>query len=173
MPIVLIRIDDRLVHGQIVQCWLKNFNVDTVLVVSDSAANDKTQQILMGMALPSFIRLDVKTLKDAAASLLSGEYNKENIIVLVTQPSDVVYMLDRGLKVKSLNIGGMHFISGKKQIMENICVNNEDIETLKQIYSRGIEIEGRVLPDDEKKRYYAYTKKKNIRPFVRKTNEQS
>jgi PTS system mannose-specific IIB component len=151
MPIVLIRVDDRLVHGQIVQGWLKNFDVDTVLVVSDSAASDKTQQILMGMALPSFIRLDVKTLKDATASLLSGEYNKENIIVLVTQPSDVVYMLDRGLKVKSLNIGGMHFISGKKQIMDNICVNNEDFETLKQIYSRGIEIEGRVLPDDEKK----------------------
>jgi PTS system mannose-specific IIB component len=151
MPIVLIRVDDRLVHGQIVQGWLKNFDVDTVLVVSDSAASDKTQQILMGMALPSFIRLDVKTLKDATASLLSGEYNKESIIVLVTQPSDVVYMLDRGLKVKSLNIGGMHFISGKKQIMDNICVNNEDIETLKQIYSRGIEIEGRVLPDDEKK----------------------
>jgi PTS system mannose-specific IIB component len=68
-------------------------------------------------------------------------------------------MLDRCLKVNSLNIGGMYFISGKKQILDNICVNNEDIETLKQIYSRRIEIEGRILPDDEK-RYYAYTKKR-------------
>jgi PTS system mannose-specific IIB component len=151
MPVVLIRIDDRLVHGQIVQGWLKSLDVDTVLVVSDSAASDKTQQILMGMALPSFIKLNVKTLKDATASLLNGDYDKEKIMVLVTQPSDVVYMLERGLKIKSLNIGGMHFISGKKQLMENICVNSEEIESLKQIYSNGIEIEGRVLPDDEKK----------------------
>lgn len=151
MSIVLIRIDDRLVHGQIVQGWLKSLDVDTVLVVSDSAASDKTQQILMGMALPSFIKLDVKTLKDATASLLNGDYDKEKVMVLVTQPSDVVYILERGLKIKSLNIGGMHFISGKKQLMKNICVNNEEIESLKQICSSGIEIEGRVLPDDEKR----------------------
>jgi PTS system mannose-specific IIB component len=151
MSIVLIRIDDRLVHGQIVQGWLKSLDVDTVLVVSDSAASDKTQQILMGMALPSFIKLDVKTLKDATASLLNGDYDKEKVMILVTQPSDVVYMLERGLRIKSLNIGGMHFISGKKQLLKNICVNSEEFESLKQIYSSGIEIEGRVLPDDEKR----------------------
>jgi PTS system mannose-specific IIB component len=163
MSIVLIRIDDRLVHGQIVQGWLKSLDVDTVLVVSDSAASDKTQQILMGMALSSFIKLDVKTLKDATVSLLNGDYDKEKIMVLVTQPSDVVYMLDRGLKIKSLNIGGMHFISGKKQLMENICVNNEEVESLKQIYSSGVEIEVRVLPDDEKKDFMHILKRTSDR----------
>ncbi|MDR3196171.1 MAG: PTS sugar transporter subunit IIB [Endomicrobium sp.] len=150
MAIVVIRIDDRLVHGQIVQGWLKALDVDAVLVISDSAANDKMQQTLMKLALPTSIRLDVKTLKDATASLIDGEYDKENIMILATHPSDVAHMMERGLKIKSLNIGGMHFITGKKQLMENICVNDEDIKSLHQIYSKGIEIESRVLPDDEK-----------------------
>ncbi|MDR0977875.1 MAG: PTS sugar transporter subunit IIB [Endomicrobium sp.] len=166
MAIILVRIDDRLVHGQIVQSWLKTLDVDAVLVISDSAANDKMQQTLMELALPNFIRLDVKTLKDAAVSLINGKYDKENIMVLVTYPSDIVYMIQKGLKIKSLNIGGMHFIEGKKQLVENICVNDEDIKNLHQIYLSGIEIESRVLADDKKidvacmleKEYYAICK---------------
>jgi PTS system mannose-specific IIB component len=150
MAIVLIRVDDRLVHGQIVQGWLKTLDVDAVLVISDLAANDKIQQTLMELALPSSIRLDVKTLKGATISLINGEYGKENIMILTVHPSEVLYMIEKGLKITSLNIGGMHFISGKKQLAENICVDDEDIRNLYQIYSKGIEIESRVLPGDEK-----------------------
>jgi mannose/fructose/sorbose-specific phosphotransferase system IIB component len=150
MAIVLIRVDDRLVHGQIVQGWLKTLDVDVVLVISDLAANDKIQQTLMRLALPSSIRLDVKTLKDATASLINGEYDKENIMILTAHPSEVLYMIEKGLKIASLNIGGMHFINGRKQLTENVCVDNEDIENLHQIHSKGIEIESRVLPNDDK-----------------------
>jgi PTS system mannose-specific IIB component len=150
MSIVLIRIDDRLIHGQIVQGWLKMLDIDAVLVVSDSAAREKIQQTLMEMALPRAIALYVNTLKDATASLISGEYDRENIMILAAHPSDILYMMEKGVKITSLNIGGMHFINGKKQLTENICVDDEDIKNLHQIYSEGIEIESRVLPDDEK-----------------------
>ncbi|MDR2395858.1 MAG: PTS sugar transporter subunit IIB [Endomicrobium sp.] len=150
MAIILIRVDDRLVHGQIVQGWLKTLDVDVVLVVSDLAANNKIQQTLMELALPSSIRLDIKTLKDATTSLINREYDKENIMILAAYPSEVLYMIEKGLEITSLNIGGMHFINGRKQLAENVCVNNEDIENLRQIYSKGIEIESRVLPNDDK-----------------------
>jgi PTS system mannose-specific IIB component len=150
MAIVLVRVDDRLVHGQIVQGWLKTLDVDVVLVVSDLAANDKIQQTLMELALPSSIRLDIKTLKDATTFLINGEYDKENIMILAAYPSEILYMIEKGLKITSLNIGGMHFINGRKQLVENVCVNNEDIENLRQIHSKGIEIESRVLPNDDK-----------------------
>ncbi|MDR2811624.1 MAG: PTS sugar transporter subunit IIB [Endomicrobium sp.] len=80
--------------------------------------------------------------------------------------------MESGLKIKSLNIGGMHFILSKKQLMDNIYVNNEDIESLKQIYASGIEIEVRILPDDEKNILCNIYLKKNIKPFVSQTNEQ-
>jgi PTS system mannose-specific IIB component len=150
MSIVLVRIDDRLVHGQIVQGWLKTIDIDAVLVVSDSAAKDKMQQTLMKMALPNAINLYVKTLKDATTSLKSGDYDKENIMILAVHPSDILYMINEGVKITSLNIGGMHFINGKKQLFKNICVDNEDIENLHRIYSKGVEVESRVLPYDEK-----------------------
>ncbi|MDR2399000.1 MAG: PTS sugar transporter subunit IIB [Endomicrobium sp.] len=150
MSIVLVRIDDRLVHGQIVQGWLKTIDIDAILVVSDSAAKDKMQQTLMKMALPNAINLYVKSLKDATTSLKGGYYDKENIMILAAHPSDILYMMNEGVKITSLNIGGMHFINGKKQLFKNICVDNEDIKNLHRIYSKGVEVENRILPEDEK-----------------------
>jgi PTS system mannose-specific IIB component len=159
MSIVLVRIDDRLVHGQIVQGWLKTIDIDAVLVVSDLAAKDKMQQTLMKMALPNAIKLYVKTLKDGTTSLKSRDYDKENIMILAAHPSDILYMINEGVKITSLNIGGMHFINGKKQLFKNISVDNEDIKNLHRIYSKGVEVESRVLPDDEKSNVMALLEK--------------
>jgi PTS system mannose-specific IIB component len=150
MPIILARIDDRLVHGQIVQGWLKAVSIDTLLVVSGVAACDKMQQMLMAMAVPYGIRLDVKTLKEATNALVSGQYSKEKVMLLAAHPSYILHMMENGVSFKSLNVGGMHFINGKRQLLANIYVDDKDIENLYKIYSNGIEIEDRILPEDER-----------------------
>jgi PTS system mannose-specific IIB component len=151
MSIVLVRIDDRLVHGQIVQGWLKILDVNIVLVVSDIVILDTMQQILMTMAVPDNIKLDIKNLKDATNVIASGQYDKERIMILAVSPSDVLYMIENGANFRSINVGGMHFISGKRQLLHNLCVNDNDVENLYKIHIKSIEIEGRILPEDEKK----------------------
>ncbi|MDR3330804.1 MAG: PTS sugar transporter subunit IIB [Endomicrobium sp.] len=150
MSIVLVRIDDRLVHGQIVQGWLKMILVDILLVVSDIVACDKMQQMLMTLAMPSDVRLDMKNLKDATNAIISGQYNKKRVMILLVCPDDVLYMIEKGADFKSVNVGGMHFVNGKRQLFYNICVDDKDIESLYKIYSKGIEVEGRILPDGER-----------------------
>jgi PTS system mannose-specific IIB component len=159
MPIVLVRIDDRLVHGQIVQGWLKILDVDIILIISDIATLDIMQQILMTMAVPGNIKLDIKNLKDATNAITSGQYDKERVMILAVSPSDVLYMIENGADFKSVNIGGMHFISGKRQLLHNLCVNDNDVENLYKIHIKSVEIEGRILPEDEKK---------NIIPMIEK-----
>ncbi len=151
MSIVLVRIDDRLVHGQIVQGWLKILDVDIILIISDIATLDIMQQILMTMAVPGNIKLDIKNLKDATNAVTSGQYDKERVMILAVSPSDVLYMIENGADFKSVNIGGMHFISGKRQLLHNLCVNDNDVENLHKIHIKSVEIEGRILPEDEKK----------------------
>ena len=150
MPIILARIDDRLIHGQIVQGWLKNISVEKILVASDMAAKDLLSQTLMGMALPDNVALEVKTVDAAAASIIAGNYDKMKTMLLVSSPHDILRIIEKGADIKSVNIGGMHFTPGKKQLACNICVNCEDIVDLHSIYLKGIEIEGRVLPLDER-----------------------
>jgi mannose/fructose/N-acetylgalactosamine-specific phosphotransferase system component IIB len=149
VPISLVRIDDRLVHGQVVQGWLKVIPVDILLVASDIAAENKIQKMLMEMAVPSDIKLEVKSLQDAVA-VLKVVNCKYNIMVLVASPKEAFYILEQGVRFNSLNIGGMHFLSGKKQILSNICADDSDIKFLYRIYQKGIELESRILPGDER-----------------------
>ncbi|OEG70398.1 hypothetical protein ATZ36_04530 [Candidatus Endomicrobiellum trichonymphae] len=151
MPIVLARIDDRLVHGQIVQGWLRILNVDIILIVSDIVILDAMQQMLMTIAVPANIRLDIKNLKDATNAITSGQYDKDKVMILAVSPSDVLYMIENGAGFKSVNVGGMRFINGKRQLLHNLCVNDSDVESLHKIHIKSVEIEGRILPEDEKK----------------------
>ncbi len=151
MSILLVRIDDRLVHGQIVQGWLRILDVNTILVVSDIVTLDTMQQALMTMTVPGNIKLDIKNLKDATNAITNGQFDRERVMILAVSPSDVLYMMENGADFKSVNVGGMHFINGKRQLLNNLCVNDNDVESLYKIHIKSVEIEGRVLPEDEKK----------------------
>jgi PTS system mannose-specific IIB component len=150
MSIVLVRIDDRLIHGQIVQGWLKAVDINVILVVSDIVAKDAMQQVLMNMAMPSNVKLDIKGLEDAVSVVLSEQYVKAKVMILAASPYEILYMIKNGVNFKSLNIGGMHFVHGKRQLLYNFYVDDNDVENLHKIYYRGVEIEGRVLPEDDK-----------------------
>ncbi|MDR1696438.1 MAG: PTS sugar transporter subunit IIB [Endomicrobium sp.] len=162
MPIVLARIDDRLIHGQIVQGWLKNIDVDKILVASDWVACDPVQKMLMAMAVPANIEFEVRNVRDAAESVSSGIPGGQKIMILASNPKDFLSMIENGAPIKSVNVGGMHFVSGKRQILYNMSVDDEDIKNLYRIYEKGIEIEGRVLPADERT---------NIIPVIEKEYE--
>ena len=150
MAIEVVRIDDRLIHGQIVQGWLKVIQVDKILLISDEVAEDKMQQILLSMAMPSDVKLVVKNVKDASYELLNDVYDKDKLMVLFSNPQDIVKVLDNGFKFKSINVGGMHFTHGKVQILKNLSVDKEDIISFMKLIENGIELEARILPSDER-----------------------
>jgi mannose PTS system EIIA component len=150
MPITLVRIDDRLIHGQIVEGWLKTIEVDHIMVVSDYVAGDKMQQILLNMAAPNDIRVTSFSVAEAARKLKENAFKNDNILILVSSPRDVLALMELGVTFKSVNVGGMHFAQGKRQLLRNLSVNDEDIESFRKIAQAGVELEGRVLPSDDR-----------------------
>lgn len=150
MGIEVIRIDDRLIHGQIVQGWLKTVFVNRILVVSNEVANDEMQKALLSMAVPSTVELSIKNIKDASSEIINNVYEKEKVMILFSNPCDIVKMMDNGVKFHSVNVGGMHFIHGKKQLLSNVSVDSNDIKAFLKLISCGIELESRILPNDER-----------------------
>jgi|AGTN01.1.fsa_nt_gi Phosphotransferase system, mannose/fructose/N-acetylgalactosamine-specific component IIB len=150
MPIVLVRIDDRLVHGQVVEGWLKTIHVSHIVVVSDEVAKDKMQQTLLGMAVPSSIKVTNLSVEDAAKQLKARQFEKERIMLLLSRPRDVLRLVEQGVALTSVNVGGMHYSLGKRQLLRNLSVDPGDISDLQAISRFGIELEGRVLPADER-----------------------
>ncbi len=150
MSIKIVRIDDRLIHGQIVQGWLKTVDVDKILIVSDEVANDEMQKILLSMAVPSSVKLVIKNIKDATYEITNEVYDNDKLMILFSNPQDIVRMIDNGIKFQSVNIGGMHYAHGKKQLLTNLSVDKNDIVAFLKLIENGIELETRALPQDER-----------------------
>lgn len=150
MSVLLIRIDDRLIHGQVVAGWVKAIKANHIMVANDKVASDQMQKILLGMAVPSHIKLSVVTLAEAAETLQKDTAEDDRLIVLLNSPGDALELIKRGVKVKSINVGGIHYCEGKKQILKAVCVDMVDIQALYELDRSGIELEGRIVPTDER-----------------------
>lgn len=150
MGIVLVRIDDRLIHGQIVEGWLKIIDVNHIVVISDEVARDRMQQTLLSMAVPSNVKVTCCAVDEAAEKIMAGTLAGDRVLLLLSRPADVLRLVKRGVVLPGVNVGGMHFSQGKQQLLRNLSVDDEDVSALRGIAAAGIELEGRVLPSDER-----------------------
>ena len=148
MAITLVRVDDRLIHGQVVEGWLPQLDADFIAVVSDAAAADPVQVALMKMALPPGVGLSVLKVADAPAALASPQAAARRILVLVPGPAEALALLEGGVAVDRINVGGLHFTVGKVQLGRALFLNDEDKAALRAIAARGVRLEGRPLPSD-------------------------
>lgn len=149
MPLSLVRIDDRLVHGQVVEGWIPHLKAQVVVVVSDSAAADELQVSLMRLALPDAVELEALSVQDAAKHpALKSEFPKR-VLVLMPGPLEVVRLLEAGAKFDTVNVGGLHFSAGKVQLGKAIFLSEEDRRALLDLIRRGVRLEGRALPGDK------------------------
>jgi len=148
MPIVLIRIDDRLIHGQVVVGWSHYLEANQIIVADDKVAGDTTQKMLYEMVVPPDMKVSILSVREAAQILQQQSQDTFRTIVLFSKPQDVVCYFQAGGPVKSVNVGGMRFEPGKKQIAQTISVNEEDLAAFRELQKEHIILEGRAVPTD-------------------------
>ncbi len=148
MALALVRIDDRLVHGQVVEGWIPYLKADFVLVASDAAAADETQVALMKLALPEHVELEALPVAQAARHAALSEQSPRKTLVLVPGPQEALGLLEAGARFSRLNVGGLHYTAGKVQLGKAIFLSEDDRRALRQLSSRGVTLEGRALPSE-------------------------
>ena len=149
MSVELVRIDDRLVHGQVVEGWLKAMKITHVVVSSDAVAADETQKALYCLAIPYGTSLECLTLSETAAAWNSKSWREGRVLVLVSGPHDVQTLVQKGVPIRSVNVGGMHFKEGRLQMLKAVSLDDHDVSVFKTLASKNIVLEARPLPLDE------------------------
>ena len=150
MKIGLVRIDDRLIHGQVATRWTKETNVSRIIVVSDEVAADKVRKTLLTQVAPPGVSAHVVDVDKMVRVWNNPKYARDRVMLLFTNPTDVVRVVEQGVEVKSVNIGGMAFRQGKTQVNNAVSVDAKDIEAFKKLNARGIELEVRKVSNDPK-----------------------
>jgi PTS system mannose-specific IIB component len=113
MVIGLARIDDRLIHGQVATRWTKETNVKRIIVVSDEVAADKVRSTLLTQVAPPGVTAHVVDIAKMLRVYNNPKYAGERVMLLFTNPTDVERIVEGGVKISSVNIGGMAFRQGK------------------------------------------------------------
>ena len=149
MSVELLRIDDRLVHGQVVEGWLKALRINHIVVASNHVEADDTQKALYMLAVPHGVQLTCLKIEEAAEAWKSNIWKKDRVLVLVSTPEEALALLNSGAPVESVNLGGLHYRAGRVQILKGISLDDRDVAALKVLASRKIVLEARPLPLDE------------------------
>ena len=146
MALILVRIDDRLIHGQITVGWAQALRPDRILLANDAVAQNPTQKRLYEAVVPPEMGVSILTIDETMQSVENGTFNVEKTFLIVESPKDVLALQERGLGIRCVNVGGLHFSEGKRRLLPYVFVNEQDIDNLKELMAEGIEVECRDVP---------------------------
>lgn len=148
MPdIVLTRIDNRLLHGQVATQWCGSIGANLILIANDDVAGNTFRQGLMDMAAPSYCQTRYWTIQKTIDTIHKAS-PAQHIFLVVENPEDVLKLVEGGVPIKKLNIGNMHMAEGKRQVVGSVAVNDEDVAAFKKLQELGVELEIRRVPQE-------------------------
>lgn len=148
MSIATVRVDSRLVHGQVVETWLPALEVSSVVVVDGEAAHSTLSQAAMRMALPP--QIDLKVVADGDVDWAALAEGPGHVLVLVRSVQAAVEIdgaLDLAAHHIPLNVGVVQHTPGRRPITAGIHLSGDEVDALDELAARGVEIEVRSLPN--------------------------
>lgn len=148
MPnIVLTRIDNRLIHGQVATMWTSTVGANLLLVANDAVSKDEFRQNLMDMAAPAAAQTRYFSI-EKTINIIHKASPSQMIAIICENPQDVLKLVEGGVPIKKVNIGNMHMAEGKHQISKAVCVDQSDIDAFKRLKDLGVELEIRRVPSE-------------------------
>ena len=146
MPLLLARIDDRLIHGQVAYGWGRAIKPTFYLVVSDALRADAMRAEVCLCGVPEDARGRVVSVAEALTPSVQSEIEAERTILLMTGTEEALRLLEGGFPMVELNVGGLHHASGKREVLPYVFLDDADRERLRAILARGVRVAARDLP---------------------------
>ncbi len=146
MPkIILTRIDNRLIHGQVATQWTSSIGANLLLVANDDVAHNPMRQGLMDMAAPTGVATRYFSIKKTI-DIISRANDKQLIFIICETPEDVLKLVKGGVPIKKVNVGNMHMSEGKRQVATVVAVDDADVTAFKELQELGVELEIQRVP---------------------------
>lgn len=150
MEIVNIRIDERLIHGQVAAYWTNSLNANRIMVIDDLAAHDDIQKMALKMACPASARLSILTAEKAVQRLNEDAYPHDRILIVMRGPATARQVLDLGYFMPVINVGNISNKIGSTRIKHTVCVTPQEADLFRYIAAKGVKVTIQMVPSDEK-----------------------
>lgn len=146
MPVVLARIDDRLIHGQVTVGWSRQLRPDRIILADNAVAADPWQSRVYASTVPPGIEVAILPLARAAAFLADPRNLDERILLLTGSAAEMNELLRMGAPAGRINVGGIHFGPGRKEMLPFVFVDQEDLNAFERLLDLGAELSAQQVP---------------------------
>ena len=148
MTLKLVRVDDRLIHGQVVAIWLKALNARRIVIVDDRTAKDDFLKEVITYAAPAGVAVEILGLEEGSARLGQLVDDPEPVFVLMRSPVTALRLREAGVAFPVLNVGGIGAGPGRKPLYRNVSASPEELEAMRALERMGTSVELRIVESD-------------------------
>lgn len=148
--IVLARVDDRLIHGEVVSVWTPSLQVNRIIIVDDEVAADEFNKRVIKALAPNGVKCNVYTTERGADILQRDSKDPgEKVMVLTKTPVTYDRMADLGLKLKEVNLGGMGLRGERTPFIKNVACSPAEIQAIKNLMAKGTRVYYQLVPEQQ------------------------
>ena len=162
IKINLVRIDTRLLHGQVATAWTPDSKADRIIVVSDAVAKDDLRKQLIGQAAPNGVKANVIPISKMIEIAKDPRFGDTHAFLLFENPQDVLAAVEGGVPIESINVGSMAHSTGKTMVNKVLSMDKKDVETFEKLRDLGVKFDVRKVPNDSRADLFDLIKKANV-----------
>lgn len=148
MSVLLARVDDRLIHGQVVVGWARTLDADCLIVANDAVAADPMQRTLLPMAVPPQMKVAILRVREAADAVAGGQLPGGRAILLFSSLSDALLFKRAGGPLPELNVGGIRLAPGRTPLRTAVALGPDDVAAARSLINDGTSINVRMVPGE-------------------------
>ena len=146
--LTLCRIDDRLIHGQIIVKWSKSVAVNRILIVDDQFAQDPFMITIYKATVPKNLKFSLLSQKDAADKWKEGFFKEENVLLLTRTVGAMKYLIEHDMPIPEVNVGGIASKDSSIVVAGSISITKEDAGNLEEVARRGVRVYFQLIPEE-------------------------
>jgi len=147
MSVKFCRVDDRLIHGQVVTTWVNVHKIEQIIILNEAVQNDKIQSNVLKMSAPANIKLHIFSPAKFLQVIQKNPISRSTML-LFSSPFDVETLIDAGYEISQLNVGGLRGNAERTQVTKAIFLTEKEREVFKKIIKKGIDVEIQMVPSD-------------------------
>ncbi|WP_239257292.1 PTS system mannose/fructose/N-acetylgalactosamine-transporter subunit IIB [Listeria ilorinensis] len=150
MAIIYVRVDDRLIHGQVANLWTTKLQATRIMVIDDAVAQNEVEKVALKMAVPAGVKLSVLPAEKAAQNILAGKYDSQRVFIVVRDVAMLVELAKAGVPLPEINVGNLAKRENTKQVLKSVCITPEEVTLLRWLKEQGSKLIAQKVPNEEK-----------------------
>lgn len=148
MNIALARVDNRLIHGQVMEAWVPFVHADCIVVANDAVSSSPMKRAMMEACVPRKLQLFIGSIGEIAEQFQNGKISASKVLLLFETSCDALHAYRLGVPFTRLNLGNMHASQGKVAVSCTLCIDGDDVGNLRDLESLGVDITAQCVPQD-------------------------